>query len=156
MPKEKLTPAVKTAREIVGDDKLPNKYWVSISDQWLTNKANKANKESNHYDWSGDVYKDLPEAYEIYGPFDTFEQATEKFDELQNECDSPENVDSKFHSVQIEDRLTGTLYEGTWRETLYEKKYRGEKLRMVSFEWEVTDDTSFTRREMERRGATFE
>ena len=123
--KDKLPKAQTTARKMVGDGKLPNKYWVSITDQWLTNKANKDEKENNNYDWSGSVYNQELEAYECFGPFDTFAEAKAKADQLANEeIVSPEDEYEKkypgqknYYSVQIEDRLTGTCYEGAWYST---------------------------------------
>jgi len=161
--KEKLSNAEITAREMVGDNKLPNKYWVSISDEWMSNKLHKDDPENNNsYDGSSEVYDNLPEnAYKLYGPFDTFAGAKEKMDELAEECSSPED-DAKFpnqknyHSVQMEDRLSGQIYTGEWYEHWYAKEYRGEKIMEVTFEWEWRRDTKFTEEEMAKRGATFE
>ena len=161
MAKEKLSNAQKTARKMVGDGKLPNKYWVSISDQFMTNKLHKDEPENNVSDWSGEVYKDIPEAYEIYGPFDTFTAAENKMNSLANECSSPEDSakfpnQKNFHSVEIEDRLSGQIYNGQWNEHWYPKEYRGEKIMHVTFRWEWDRDTKFTEETMAKRGATFE
>ena len=160
MEKEKLTKAQASARNMVGDNKLPNKYWVSACCEWLTNKPNRDDKENaNCYEGSSEAYSDLSEGKsEIHGGFPTFAEAMEKFNELMEQCHSPEDdiKGEEYHMVTMEDRLSGTIYEYSWRETWKMKEYRGEQILAVSFHDETTDDTRYTREEMERRGATFE
>jgi hypothetical protein len=146
----KLSAAQKSARKMVGDGKSPNMYWVSGSVDWLTNKSG-----SDGYDWASDHYK-LPKVKsELFGPFDTFEEAKAKAQEIADECAQPDELLESLHSVQIEDRLTGTLYEGVWVETWEKRQYLTETVSEVSVDWEWMDDTSFTVETMQKRGETF-
>lgn len=154
MPKARETPessAAKTAREMVGDGQLPNKYWVSISADYITNKESAA---SNEYDNASDHYEDLPSRGDIFGPYDTFAEAREKAEELYNsgEIVSPDDDWDAFHSVMIEDRLSGTIYDGVYREDWT----KHPRFPSVRHEWEWNDETRYTREEMANRGARFE
>jgi hypothetical protein len=93
----------KLAREIVGDGKTPNKFFVSVSNQIL---AVVDPGEGNEY-----ISKEGPdvECKRAMSPvvFDSFEKAKELADEV--ELDASGDVTS----VMIEDRLTGVVYERT-------------------------------------------
>jgi hypothetical protein len=141
------------AREMVGDGNLPNKYWVYKDTQWYTNKDQDA-EESNVFDWSGEVYEDVPDKSEFIGMFDTFEEAVHaaKGEYLP----SPEDDWDDFHNVYIEDRLSGTIFQGVWYEYVQTHDTRFKKGTFSEFEFEWSDDSKYTKEEMERRGETFE
>jgi len=130
-----------TAREMVGDGKLPNLYWVSMSSQFYTNKGN----ARNSFDWSGEVYENFPDRFKMFGPFETFHEAKDKLHDLRLEhCRiEPEEPWPYYYTVEIEDRFTGTLYSEGWLE------------HYPNSSWEVQDDTKYTRKAMEELGAEF-
>jgi uncharacterized protein YifE (UPF0438 family) len=144
------------AVKMCGDNKLPNRFWVSAHADYLTNKANYRSKQSNCYDWAGDTYKDLPEKYRMLGEFRKFEDALKCANEFLESggVPSPEDTWDDFHSIQIEDRLTGTLWEAVWSEC---HRRFGDKKRFhkVSFDFEYNDDTKYTRETMQERGFEF-
>ena len=144
---ETLTKAEKNARAMVGDGKLPNRYFVILSPYFLTNKNNfKDEKISNCYDGSSEVYGESKLKCETF-EFRTFKEARNKAEELANEriVSPSEHEEDDFHSVFIEDRLSGEIYNGTWIERWYLKKYRGETIQSVTWDWEWNDDTKYTR-----------
>ena len=148
----KKTAAERSASRHVGDGKLPNLYYVSISTGYLTNKANAADPETaNCYDGANESYPDLPERSETFGPFKTFEEAKGKADELGAECSDPSDNFDDYHSVTIEDRLSGQVYDGTWIETWKAHP----RFPSVKHEWKWSDDTKYTRDEMKRCGVEF-
>ncbi len=88
----------KLASEIIGDGKLPNKFFVTESPNILVT------------DEFGDKNYEVIPGYEdepsyTFGPFDTLEEALAAYDEA--DLDIHEGVGS----ICIEDRLTGQIKE---------------------------------------------
>ena len=134
--------AEQTARQMAGDGKFPNKYWVSASSDWSIAKPGELVSAS-------EVYKDIQEAYTIQGPFPTFAEAMQAAESLAQECVEP--TEDGYHSVRIEDRLSGQVYEGQYIEYTVQKG----RYTMTKFEWEWYDDTRFTKQTMEAKGKVF-
>ena len=93
------------AAEMVGDNKEPNLFFVSAS-----NDYGFLDEDGNLVFYS-DAYKKAPVKIEkeirveTFGPFETFKDAMKKADELDlNETVGPRHV-------TIEDRKTGQIYE---------------------------------------------
>ena len=135
----------KSARAQVGDGKLPNKYWVCTSGEYYVNRFADGVSCS---EWAGEVYPDFKaEKGETYGPFDTFAEALAVYNDKRDYCAEP-TVENALHSLVIEDRISGEVYQGIWTE--YTKK-AGRYL-IPSFQWSDYDETKFTR---EKLGADF-
>jgi hypothetical protein len=88
----------KLASEIIGDGELPNKFFVTETAYILVRD-----------EFGGADYEPI-EGYNAdssytFGPFDTYEEALAAYNE--SELDFHDGVGS----VQIEDRLTGTIQE---------------------------------------------
>ena len=64
---------------------------------------------------------------------------------------SPEDEWNAPHCVQIEDRLAGTIYEGTWNE--YHTKNR---FNSIKFDFLWSDDSKYTKEKTEKLGHIFE
>jgi hypothetical protein len=129
----------------VGDGELPNKYWVSKSNQFYTNKDS---DESNDFNWSGEVYPHQIDMHEELGVFHRFKDALRVAEAL--DLSSPEVGLDDWHSVQIEDRLTGTCYAIVWYEHV--DVMSGVK----TYSLETHNDTKFTKDNMREKGHTFE
>lgn len=96
-----------SAREQVGDGKLPNKYWVSISNDYYYH--NKTDDGSSVLDWASDREK-----FKVKGKtlavFDSYQKAKDLFDSV--ELGSIKDG-IQINMVEIEDRFTGQLTEKT-------------------------------------------
>jgi hypothetical protein len=136
--------AEKQARKMGGDGKAPNKYFVSMSHNYLTNKGN----ESNVFDWASDSYKDLPEDSVMLGSYDTFKKALAVAESQY--LPSPEEDFNGFHLLQIEDRLCGIIYEIIWCE-----HHKDGRFPSITFDLSTHDDTKFTREIMEAEHIPF-
>lgn len=139
--------AEKTAREQVGDGKLPNRYWVCIHSDWLEQS------KEHEYESARDLHPDMPAGKEskTFGPYATFRGAIKKAEELiQQEIGEPGLGD--YQMVTIEDRISGTIWEGTY--TVY-KKQQGI-YEILVFDFGRNDDSQYTRDEMAERGVEFE
>ena len=101
------TVAEQTARQMVGDGKTPNRYWVVIGNGWST--------ETEPHSFDG-AEGPKPQASQTFGPFERYEEAKHKADDLTNELVSPEADPNGWHTVTIEDRLNGQCYEATYYE----------------------------------------
>ena len=137
----------------VGDGQLPNKYWVSKSSDFLTNKnsAVENDGELNHYDWATSAYSydDFPPLYQTLGCYNTFKEAL-RIAESQD-LPSPTNHNwDNFHSVAIEDRLSGVIFEAEWHEIFSENRAT------PTYSFREQNDSNLTKRYMEERGLTFE
>ena len=120
----------------IGDGKLPNKYWVSISNDYLY-----FNSKHNAWDWISDLQLVTPQSKALV-TFPTFKEAIEFTFTLpfQNEY---QNI--QINTIVIEDRLSGEVYE----KTLYWNPLSGLCLP------EERIDIEFTKKAMEERGAIF-
>lgn len=134
---EKLNNAQKTARKMVGDGKLPNKYWVTTSNYWLENTA----EETSSFD--GATYPESKFVYETFGPFDTYAEASKRMEELAQGCSEPYSKDrnNDLSSVAMEDRLSGTIYDGAY----WVRHTKRGPWPTVEIEWQWSDETAYTR-----------
>lgn len=141
-----------SAREKVGDGKLPNMYWVGVSNVFLTNIQNPG---SNDYEASCDVFAYTHQAPNgnLWGPFSTYRDAHAFLDKLTDDMPwDNEYKEVQWNQVTIEDRLVGTIYEGIWRE-YYDTDESDEE---PEASWDIIDDTRMVEEIMRERGAEFE
>ena len=110
----------------VGDYKLPNKYWVTVHNDYYINN-------DGCLDWASDTRKFKPFGKTI-GVYSTYKKAREVFDGIE--------LGDKIRGKSIEDRLTGQLCE----EVLEEKK---------TFEPFFNEDLKFSQETMKKRGVLF-
>ncbi len=89
------------AKKQVGDGKLPNKYYISVSNQILRPDPDNDNA-TEYYPAAGTNYRSC---------------MVDCVDSLEDAEDAAEAIildfDTEVCSVQIEDRLTGQVYERT-------------------------------------------
>lgn len=136
-------PAEESAKAMVGDGQEPNKYWVSVSSDYLV-----YNPQVEGFDWAGDVYPDHQVGKgETFGPFDTFGEAMQKFEEEVNGLVEP--TEEGNHGAIIEDRISGVIYEGIYHETTTQKG----RYSIPRFDFEYHDDTRYTREKLGDRFA---
>ena len=118
----------------IGDGKLPNKYWVSVSEDYLY--------EESPGSWSLASDRGGPDANpegKTLAVFPTYAEARELFDSIPiGELTQGVLVRSKT----IEDRITGEVAEETSREVV----------RLEAF---GTEDLSFTKAVMGEAGVDF-
>ena len=96
------------ATAMVGDGKTPNKYFVTIGEDYYY-----YDEETGSYNWVSDKYSGYDFKGKTMKVFDTYEEAKEYADSLALNS----LVDGvKVKCVQIEDRLTGQVYERTQKE----------------------------------------
>lgn len=132
------------AREMIGDGKLPNWYFVSWSNDFYI-------CEDGVCDWASDTqkFKVKGDTYPIsYG---TFGEALAKAEEFISGMPDVPREDT-FNSVIIEDRLSGQVFDCTIH------AYHSDDGILLGYKFEVTShtDVDFTRKEMEKRGYEFE
>lgn len=130
----KLSNAEATARKMVGDDKLPNKYWVCWNNSFLEET------EPGTFEWP--EKQPFPGKGSCAGPFSTFREAKEYYDNIS--LDDEPCADCTTNKT-IEDRLSGELCNAVVH-----------KIMRPRYTYDDRCDTIFTRKEMERRGAKFE
>jgi len=122
---------MKISTQQIGDGKLPNRYWVSIHNNYYINT-------DNCHDWASDTRKFKCKSKTI-GVYKTYKKAREAFDGIELE----ETIDGiKVMGKSIEDRLTGQLVE----EVLTEVK---------TFEPIFNEDLQFTIDEMKKKNIKF-
>ena len=117
----------------IGDGKLPNKYWVTVSDDFYVLKKHsmKAASESGNKQFK----KQIKGIFRTIGPFDSYAKALKIAQE--------EYVDknSNVRMVQIEDRITGQVYEDYL--VAYHDKWGGWE-----FNNEQHENLSFTKKKL--------
>ena len=84
----------------IGDNKLPNKYWVSICEDYYI-------AEDNCLNWISEKNLFNPKS-ETLGVFDNYRKAKDLADSIEL---SFEILGVKANVITIEDRITGQLYE---------------------------------------------
>jgi hypothetical protein len=127
-----------TYRDKIGDGQLPNLYWVSLSNDYSYLH------DGNMVDWIGDLIPSFKsKGKTIARPFKTYIGARRFCDDLL----LGENNGYKFivNRINIEDRLTGQLYEKTWLFILETGERRED----------IYGDTSFTETRLEHHGVKF-
>jgi hypothetical protein len=128
----------------IGDGKLPNKYWVSIFEDYYY-----YNKDIHGYDWMSEKLIDFKGKGKTYKPFNTYKEAKEFFNSLYIN-DIKDNILIKGKT--IEDRITGQLCEEIYveEEICPCCKHKTEKDNLYN------EDLKFTKNEMSKRGYIFE
>jgi hypothetical protein len=95
------------AREILGDGKLPNKYFLSLSNDYLYYDGESSN-------WIGDLIKNFRSKGGTIAVFDTYAEAKEAADGYSlGNIMTELGMSFTVNRVTIEDRLSGELYEHT-------------------------------------------
>jgi len=130
-------------RPMIGDGKLPNKYWVSYHNDFLI-------CDKGHCDWASEKIKFKSEGTTIKKPFNTFKEALEYID--RNVFINPEPKKEGVNTITIEDRLSGEV----WEQFIYAYKRKDSLLKGYGFDTGTHEDTGFTKKEMEKRGVVFE
>ncbi len=128
----------KVSTRQIGDGKLPNKYWVSVSNDYYY-----FNTENGAFDWIGDLKLFKSEGKTI-AKFNTYQEASEYIDEqlyLGMEYDG-----MTVNNISIEDRLSGEVYQQT-REFYPVKAYVQD--------YQIREDLGFTKKKMAELGAQF-
>jgi len=121
------------APHMVGDGKLPNKYWVSAHNEYQVLKDGVSDGVSQ-------TEKDFKIKGGTLAVFDTFEEA-----EIYSRG-IPIGIESEMRALTIEDRISGEVYA---IETLeYE-------VRRKEYSLETRRSTDFTEKTMRKRGHTF-
>lgn len=92
---------MKISTKQIGDGKLPNRFWLSICNDYYYNSG------SNSYDWISDLKLFTCRSKEL-AVYKSYEEAKKAADEiyLGQEID---NI--TVNSIHIEDRLSGEVYE---------------------------------------------
>ena len=131
----------KTYKDLIGDGKTPNLYWVSLSNDYLYHH------DGNMLDWIGDLLKRFTsKGMTVRKPFKTWKGAKAFADTfVLGEVSGKRSNDFIVNRVNIEDRLSGELYERT-------KVFYPETGEMR--DWE-TRDTRFTKDKMQELGQVF-
>lgn len=94
----------------IGDGQTPNKYWVSTSSDFLANTK----EEPSMFNWASEIERlgfKPSDKSETFGPFDTFKEAKNKYDELFSQIGN-EPTEDGINTVTIEDRISGEIYAG--------------------------------------------
>jgi hypothetical protein len=133
----------KSYKEMIGDGNLPNRYWVSYSNDFLICKDGSC-------DWVGDHIKFKSKGKTISHAFKTYAEArafAQRF--IDQMTDSPTR--KSINRVDIEDRLSGEVYECT----IYAYP-TGGMLGGYHTKIEEREDIGFTKKKMEERGFKFE
>lgn len=129
--KEKLSKVERSARNMVGDGKLPNKYFVSVSSDYMYQHNDKDGVSC--LDWVGDILKDFQSKSATIATFKTYAEAKNYCYELL--CLGFKMEDFTVNTITIEDRISGQVYEKT--KVLYPDTAEIE-------EW-IHEDIGFTR-----------
>lgn len=121
----------------IGDGKLPNYYWVSISSDYYY--QNTCDDGTHVWDWASDRGEKC--TGKTIKRFKTFQEALNFAEQLE--------LNEEFNTIlvrciSIEDRLSGQV----WERALYEHKE-------VRLDEETMSDTRFTEEKMKEQGYNF-
>jgi len=134
---------IRSDRELVGDNKLPNKYFVTfVNAEYICKEEDGA----MHCDWD----ENIESRGGTFAVADTYREALELLQSIYNDETwiFPKGRDSFLvTSKMIEDRLSGVIAQENIHNYTRTIKER---------ESEFYDDTGYTREEMQKRGAVFE
>jgi hypothetical protein len=137
-----MTVKVESAPNMIGDNKLPNHYWVSWHNEYGIIRYDKRDK-SFQISPASETIKNFKTVGGTVAVFDTFEDAKQYAEDnlpLGSILDG-----ATINCVDIEDRLSGQVWEWEHLVNVETGKCKDE----------VWDDTEYTRKEMQKRGATF-
>ena len=126
----------------IGDGKLPNKYWVSISNDYYYNN-------DNCYNWISEKTKKFKFEGKTLKVFNTYKEAKAFFDSISIGA-SCGKIEVK--SKSIEDRFTGQLTEEVYIEREICPCCKREKNTEEIF---YNEDLKFTQKKMEELGTEF-
>jgi hypothetical protein len=115
----------KVATAQIGDGKTPNKYWVSITDDYYVHDP-----RERLYEMASEV-KGIKTKGKTVKVFKTYEEAKAYADSIELRSDVIDGIE--VNTVNIEDRLTGQVYER-------------------SLDMTPQEDISFTIKEEKKRG----
>lgn len=121
----------------IDDGKLPNKYWVSIHEDYYIMT------ELGALEWISNYLKDFKPKGKTFLPVTTYKYAREIADDY---CLGMEEDGIIVNTVTIEDRLSGQLYEKS------QSFSPSNKTKMHEEEYE---DTRFTETKMREKGYVF-
>jgi hypothetical protein len=122
----------KVSTEQIGDGKLPNKYWVSVHNNFFYES------KPGFWDWA-DGRDGFKVEGKTFGPFSTYAEARKLFDSIQ----AGELYDGIIvKGKTIEDRMSGEVAEETGHE-------------VTRFEYMETEDLEFTKKTMASKKVTF-
>lgn len=98
------------AREMVGDGKTPNMFWLSVSSDYAY--MHKGDDGCAYLDYIGDIFEEWEKKYskgEMVGMYKTFEDAVKVAEE--DFYIGMKYNDFTVNRITIEDRLHGEVYE---------------------------------------------
>jgi hypothetical protein len=129
----------------IGDGKSPNRYWVTWTNDFMICKK-------GHCDWASQSKKFKVKGETIKKPFNTYQEAIDYIENNLIVSDVPK--EDNINTVQIEDRISGQVYEQGI--VAYPKREEGIlQNKGWVFEIETHPEINFTKKEMERRGEQF-
>jgi hypothetical protein len=119
--KDKRMKTKKISTMQIGDNKLPNKYWVSICEDYYI-------QEDNCLNWISEKNLFEPKS-EILGVFDSYKKAKDLAESIELSFDI---LGVRANVVTIVDRITGQLYErikvfDPLRARIYEERFEDLK-----------------------------
>ena len=129
----------KTYKNKIGDGQLPNLYWITVSNDYAYIH------DSNCIDWVGDLillFKSKGKT--IAKPFKTY-AAAKRYCDYEFTLGETCSFGFIVNRINIEDRLSGQLYEKT---RIFDPDTADVR------DWEC-EDTGFTKETMEERGVNF-
>ena len=121
----------------IGDGKTPNRYWVSISEDYYI-----FNEEAGGLDWISDHLKLKPK-FATIEVFPSFRMAKGWVN--NNLYPGMKYAGIKANCITIEDRLSGQLFE--WVKSFFPE--------IASVEEEQFEDIRFTEEALKKRGLKF-
>lgn len=138
--------ARKKDSKLVGDGNQPNMFFVTAysSFQALDDRDHKFTFWTDPAEVDP-IFKEwiIPHS-ETWGPYHNYRDAWEKFWEIYQALPEVPKVRNEFHSVVIEDRLSGELAEGGLRA----ERYKNEWSRGWKFHKDFHEDLRFTIKKM--------
>jgi len=114
------TEAAKNAKEMVGDDKEPNMFWVSVSNTFL-------DIDSEYYEDNSGIT--------VIGEYTSIDDALKAAKDIKLDNEKGPK------SVTIEDRLTGLIYERilkeiiSWEEVTYDESLKLNEKHVFEKKW---------------------
>lgn len=127
-----------SGRNLIGDGKIPNRYFVSISNDYYY-----FNSKVGGFDWISDL-KLFKVKSKIIKNFATYKQAINFID--NDLYLGMEYGGIKVQSIFIEDRLSGELYHQY-------NSFDAENCHIEQYQ--IHEDTRFTKEELEKRSIKF-
>lgn len=120
-------------KNMIGDYKLPNKYWISVGNEYYIQRG-------NYLDWFES--EDIEFKGGTIAKFDTYKEAKEFAEGLYL---GQKYEDFTINCITIEDRITGQLYE-------HIKVFLPEQ---GKFTEEIFEDTHFTEKHLQEKNKIF-